>query len=312
MNYKWELKVDLKSCAGKKVLVAGGTGFIGRHFVSFLERNQIDTYVLTRQYRENTKYITYLNIDLHDKDRLNDVGEKIKFDKLIYLAANIPLANAKKETYQDAVDSTLIPFVNFCTAFVKEGSKLIYASSVDVLGNYSEEQYSEEAQPGVATPYGLAKYCGEFYAKDICAKTGAECLMYRFAQVYGPKEPIVRIIPILKNAILTNTKFEIWTDGTEKRRFLYVDDAVQSLVLGMTSDATGIYNIAGEEVITMVELVQLMESVFKKKLNYKILHKVPGVDNVPGIQKAKHDLLFQPEVSMQQGMEKVKEGENCE
>lgn len=312
MNYKWQSVVEIQRLVGKKVLIAGGTGFIGKRLVHYLEKNEIETYVITRQKLTDKKYVTYLNIDLHDKDKLEKISEELKFDVLVYLAANIPTADAKKETYQDSLDSTLIPFVNFCTAFVNENSRLIYASSVDVLGNCAKEEYTENMLPSVATPYGLAKYCGEFYAKNMCAKAGAKCLIYRFAQVYGPNEPIVRIIPILKNALLLHDKFEIWTSGTEKRRFLYVDDAVQALALGITGEFEGIYNIAGEEVITMLELVQLMESVFEEKLDYDVLNKVRGIDNIPSINKAKSELGFMPEVSMKRGLVNVKGGEGFE
>lgn len=308
MNYKWEDSIQLETLKNQKVLVAGGTGFIGKRFIEYLEKNEIETYVISRRKLEDKKYITYLNADLNDKEVLNLLGKKYKFDKLVYLAANIPLANAKKETYQDAVDSTLIPFVNFCTAFVHENCKLIYASSVDVLGNCNVNNYTEEVKPNVATPYGLAKYCGEFYATAICSKIGAKCLMYRFSQVYGPKEPVVRVIPILVNAIVNEKPFEIWTDGHEKRRFLYVDDAVQSLALGLTKDIVGVYNIAGEEIITMIDLVTKIENVFEKKLDYKILSKVVGNDNVPDIIKAKTELGYLPEVDMNFGIEMVKDG----
>lgn len=309
MNYEWENKLKKGFFAGRKILIAGGTGFIGSRVVSFFEKHEIQVHVLTRKIHSDSKFVKYLQADLSDRDILKKYAIQVDFDYLIYLAANIPLAGEKKESYLDAENSTLKPFINFCSEFVCEGSKLIYVSSVDVLGRCDIYEYGEGVLPKSTTPYGLAKYCGELYAQNICEKIKAKCLIYRFAQVYGSKEPIVRIIPIIKKALLTGDKFEIWTDGEEKRRFLYVDDAVQAIFLGLLTDVTGIYNVAGAEVISIINLIKLMENVFNKTLNYQILHKVVGISNVPGIKKAENEIGFRPEVSMFEGVSVIrKEG----
>lgn len=303
MNYEWENKFDWNLLKNKKILVAGGTGFIGKRLIYFFEKHKIEAYVITRQQLTDTDYVKYLNADLSDIEQINRFAENDFYDILIYMAANIPLSGEKKESYFDASQSTLMPFINFCTAYVNNKCKLIYISSVDVLGACGEYEFDEEVLPNVTTPYGLAKYCGEFYAKNICAKENADYLILRFAQVYGPDEPIVRIIPIIKNAILNKKRFELWTDGSEKRRFLYVDDAVQAIICGINSNETGIFNIAGNEVISMAELVTLMEKSFGINLNYDILNKISGVDNIPDIKKAIEKLNFMPEISLKNGMD---------
>ena len=229
MNYKWEEKVNWDCLRNKKILIAGGTGFIGKNVIRFFEKHGICSTVLTRSRREKSCFTDYQMCDLRNQAALEEVAGK--YDILIYLAANIPLRDSKKESYADAMESTLVPFINCASAFVQEGVRLIYASSVDVLGACNIFEFTEKEVPGIATPYGLAKYCGEFYARDICASSNAECVILRFAQVYGPNEPIVRIIPIIREAILNDGKFDIWTDGKERRRFLYVDDAVQSIII---------------------------------------------------------------------------------
>lgn len=305
MNYKWENRIEWDNLRSKKILIAGGTGFIGQRVVKILEGHDICSTVLTRKKRENTKFTEYKVADLSDKASLENIIDE--YDILVYLAANIPLRGSKRENYQDALWTTLVPFVNFLTAFVHKGSRLVYASSVDALGICDIYEYKEDALIGVSTPYGLAKYCGEFYARNICATSGAECIMLRLAQVYGPDEPMIRIIPIIRDAISNDKKFEIWTDGSEKRRFLYVDDAVQAIVIGMDNAPQGVYNIAGNEVVSMKRLVELMIDIFEKNFSYTILNKIKGVDNVPGIDLANDVLNFSPEVGLRDGLKAVKE-----
>lgn len=304
MSYKWEDRIDWDNLRGKRILVAGGTGFIGQNLIRFLENHKIYSTVLTRRERKGTRFTDYKVCDLCKKSSLEDIAKK--YDVLVYLAANIPLRGSKKENYIEAAESTLIPFVNFATVFVREGTKLIYVSSVDILGSCDTYEFTEEEIPGVATPYGLAKYCSEFYAKDICTANNAECIILRFAQVYGPNEPIVRVIPIIKDAILNNKKFDIWTNGQERRRFLYVDDAVQSILICMDPVPEGIYNIAGNDIISLSQLIEMMIDVFGKSFEYNVLNKVSGVDNIPGIRKAINVLKFVPEVDFRDGLYTVK------
>lgn len=294
----------------KNMLIAGGTGFIGRRLVKQLSTLGVNVFVLTRNDRDNDGNITYLKGNLQDISSLEKY-KSTKFDVCVYMAANIPEVGAKKETYLDAKNSTLDPLVNFCECFVNDIGKFVYISSIDVLGACEENYYDENVKPNVATPYGLAKYCGEFYAKAYSSQNSVPLTMLRFSQVYGPNEPIVRIIPIMKNALCQNKKFSIYSDGAEKRRFLFVDDAVEAIMCAIKSDKDGLFNIAGKEVCSILGLAHYMEKVFNKKMDLDILNKIVGKDNVPSIEKAEAELNFVPKYSMEDGLLKIKEEENA-
>lgn len=294
----------------KSILIAGGTGFIGKGLVNQLSSAGANVYVLTRRDKDNDGNITYLKGDLQDIQTLEQY-KSIKFDVCVYMAANIPEVGAKKETYLDAKYSTLDPLVNYCECFVNNISKFVYISSIDVLGVCETNFYDENVEPNIATPYGLAKYCGEFYAKAYTSQNTIPLTTLRFSQVYGPNEPIVRIIPIMKNALCNNKKFSIYSDGAEKRRFLFVDDAVESIICAIVSEQEGLYNIAGKEVCSILELARYMEAVFEKKMDLDILNKTKGKDNIPSIEKAEVELGFSPKYSIRDGLLKIKEEENA-
>lgn len=116
--------------------------------------------------------------------------------------------------------------MNFCDVFFSRTKNFVYVSSIDVLGSCGKTEYTEEETLHNPTPYGIAKYCGELYTKLMCDSLTLPYRILRFSQVYGSNEPVVRIILILKAALLSRKEFSLFMYGDEKRRFLYIDDAI--------------------------------------------------------------------------------------
>lgn len=309
MKCEWLSDIDTKNLREKTFLIAGGTGFIGTRCVELLEKIGCKITVLTRNLKNNTDNIFYKKADLTDLESLKNLNIDEVFDYAIYMAANIPLAGAKKETYLEAKKTTLDPFVNFCDAFLGKIKSFVYISSIDVMGSYEKPYYTEDDSINNPTPYGLAKFCGEFYTEVMCKNHNIPYTILRFSQVYGPNEPIVRIIPILKNSLLNNKEFNLYTYGDEKRRFLFIDDAVQAILRACIIKEQGIFNIAGKDEVSMQELISIMEEVFDKKLDLHILNKIRGVSNIPSIEKAEKQLGFCPNFSVIKGMKVIREEE---
>lgn len=306
MLYNWHKIVENAVWSNKKIIIAGGTGFIGKRVVSLLISLNAQVFVITRNKNISGKNITYLNVDLNNKSELERYRGKEKFDMAIYLAAKIPFLNGKKESYVEAKYSTFDPLINFCDCFIQDTKKFVFASSIDAAGICEIPEYGEEISSYNVSAYGLAKYCGELYAKKICEENSCRCIILRFSQVYGLDEPEIKIIPMLKRALNSGTEFRLFTDGKERRKYLYVDDAVQAIFRSLLSDETGTYNIAGKEAISMNELIKLMEEIWRKKLFLNRLNRKKGKNNLPGIQKAQKELEFQPEVSIEQGLRLIK------
>ena len=311
MRCEWLTDESYRKLRGKKVLIAGGTGFIGNRAVEILGKLGLDVYIISRRHYENQNNINYIKADLNDRDSLMNKLEGIHFDYCVYMAANIPLRGSKKEDYYDAKISTFDPFINFCEAFLNKCSQFTYISSIDVLGGCGTINYCEDAPIRVATPYGLAKYIGEFYTKNICGVNNIPYSILRFSQVYGPNEPIVRIIPIIKKAMLEGSKFTLVTNGEEKRRFLFIDDAVKAIVNSLLFSKNEIYNIAGPDEISMRDLILLIEKIWNQKINFEIKDEVKGEDNVPSISKAEQSIKYVPDVDIEEGLRIIMEVEKC-
>lgn len=292
----------------KKVLITGGTGFIGSHVVRKLVRLGYECVVFTRRDIDDLEKVRYVKLDIAETSR--DVADRVmgqegKAEAIIYLAANIPLIGQPKESYLDAKHSTLDPLVSFCQHFAPYAQKFVYASSIDVMGVPEVQNYDESCSPSPATPYGLAKYCGEFYVNSICRQLGIKATILRFSQVYGYNEPLVRVIPILLQALRTNGQFYKFTTGNEKRRFLYVSDAADAVYRALESDNTGVYNVAGKSVDSINDLISMAEGIYNKNLDVVIKGEHIAYDNVPSILKAESGLGFSPQYSLEDGIKEI-------
>lgn len=311
MKCEWIVCEEYSSFKGKNILIAGGTGFIGKRATSIFRSLGLNVYIVSRKKQNHIEGVFYELGDLNSLNCLVDLFPGISFDYAVYMAANIPLRGEKKETYFDAKQSTFDPFINFCEAFLSRVKRFVYISSIDVYGGCSSYEYNEQAEIKVATPYGLAKYIGELYTRDLCETMRIPFSILRFSQVYGPNEPLVRIIPLIRHSMVEKTPFTLFTDGTEKRRFLFVDDAIKAIVHGLLYANSGVYNISGPEIITMQNLVKLIETTWNMSVNLTIKGVVRGEDNVPSYDKAQKEICFNPDISMAEGMLIIKEEEEC-
>lgn len=301
--------MNLDNLKNKKILITGGTGFIGKRAVNILSQFGAVCYVITRRDIPDTDNIHYIKMDLSSSDTVqyedlfNKYGE---FDAAIYMAANIPVIGQKKETYAEAVSSTLIPLVQFAQNVCGRIKNFVYTSTIDIVGVPEKINYTEDCELNAFTPYGLAKLSGEFYMRRIAAATGTVLKRLRFSQVYGPNEPIVRIIPILLDAVKNDKCFKLYGTGNEKRRFLYVDDAVQAIVKAVEYPESDVFNIAGASNDSILDLINISQKVYNKKLNIeKINVDCKTFDNIPDITKAEKLLGFVPEFTLEKGIEKI-------
>lgn len=293
----------------KKILVTGGTGFVGRQTVADLTAAGAETVVLTRRALPASGQTRFVTCDLKTataEDYQKILAEYGPFDAVLYMAANIPVIGQKKENWAEALDSTLVPLVRFAQSVTGQVKKFVYISSIDVVGVPDRAGYDESCPTPPFTPYGAAKLAGELYLKSLCALSKTAFTALRFAQVYGPREPLLRVIPILLNALETGQEFKLYGTGEEKRRFLYVKDASAAVQAALASEATGIFNIAGKGEATLLSVIAAAEQISGKKLRISRVDTAAATfDNVPDTQKAARVLGFEPRYSLEEGLKEI-------
>ena len=232
-------------------LVTGGAGFIGSHIVDeLIGRNQevivIDNLSTGFEININEKAIFY-NVDISRSKDINNIFKKHNIDFVIHQAAKINL-NVKLEDPIIDINSSIINTINLLKCCVDyEIKKFIYASSVAVYGRPKKLPVSEKDSLSPIYSYGIVKKCVEDYIKYFNAEYGINYAILRYANVFGPRQPIfgeVGLIAIYTKNIIDQKPLIIFGDGEHLRDYIYIDDAVYFTLLTIFQADNHIYNVA--------------------------------------------------------------------
>lgn len=306
-------KIADNNFKNKKVLVTGGTGFIGRVLVDALLGDGARVMCLSRHPRHSKiKKLKYIKCDLGRIGKRQGralVGRIGKVDMIVYLAASIPPVARGKETMLEAKANNLDTFVNFLDIFGGLSDMFVLTSSIDVYGYPRINYFSESAPVAPQTSYAVAKLCAEKYLEYYCSWQNKDYNILRLAQVYGPCEPLVRVTPIIIDALRRDREFVLSGGGRDKRRLLYMDDAVLAIKKAMLAPRNDIFNIAGREDLSISDIIKETEKVFHRRLKLKIVEgRKKPVNILPDFSKAKKQLGFYPSVTLRRGMRLIVAG----
>lgn len=293
------------------VLVTGGTGLVGRSLIPQLLANGVTVICLTRNPRKykSTRQLKYVKCDLSSFADVRRVSSKLKQTKIktaYYLAANIPPLSAKKETVFEAQRTTLAPFLSFLEAFGDDIEKIVFAGTIDIYGYPKKINFDESTKPNPATPYALAKFTCEEYLKHYCEIHDKSYVIVRFAQIFGSKEALVRVIPYIIDAARNNKPFTLYGNKQNKRKFLFAEDAAAALQQAAAYASNDTFHIAGREEIAVADVITVVEQIIGRPL--KINHKnqdAPLSHILPSTKKAKTELKFTPKYTFREAMKIV-------
>lgn len=291
---------------GKKILVTGGTGLIGSPTVKLLLSKGASVTCLTRVKRRSYhKKLTFVQHDLNTTHVPRSIAHK-SFDIGVYLAASIPPLDEPKESLDQAVNNTFKPLTVFLKQFGSQFKCIVFSSSIDVYGYPKSMNYHENTKLNPQTPYALAKHLSELYLEYFTQMNNIRLSVLRFAQVYGPNEQLVRVIPHILNAAKHGKPFKLYGNIRNRRKFLFSEDAAAAICRAAETDVGGVFHIAGSEVVTVGDILSIVERCTGKELQVEYARvKSPISHNVPSTRKAKRLLQFTPNATIYEGLKKT-------
>lgn len=269
---------------GKKILVTGGTGFIGSNLVSKLLLMDAEVIVSDIALQPHSLFIVNR---LHQKAKLiiSDVRikkdvislfEDNKPDYVIHLAAQAVVETAYKspvETLETNINGTINVLE---TARFMPSIKSIIVASTDKAYGKTEKTYSENFPLRGDHPYDVSKSAADLICQTYFKTYKTPVVITRFGNVYGEGDlHFDRIVPGICKSIIRNQTLEIRSDGKYVRDYLYVDDVVNGYIflLNQNSKVHGeAFNFSSGDKLSVLELIEKANKVTKSKIDYVILN----------------------------------------
>lgn len=247
-----------------KILVTGGSGFIGSHIVEHYQDLADEIRVLDNLrtgYRHNLDGLkhTFIEGSITDRKLVEEAVEGV--DYIFHLAAlvSVPESMAKPE---ECVDINVRGLLHVLEAAAASGAKkLVFASSAAVYGDNPVVPKLETMIPEPKSPYAITKLDGEYYLEMYQREGLLETAALRFFNVFGPRQDpkgaYAAAVPIFIEKAIRHEDILVFGDGGQTRDFIFVKDIVGALAFVVeTPGITGVYNAGYGGQITINDLAE--------------------------------------------------------
>jgi len=188
--------------------------------------------------------------------------------------------------------------------------KFILASTSSIYGLNAPMPTPEEAnsdhplQPYAASKKGAEAMCHAYHFLH-----GLDVTIFRFFTVYGPAGRPDMVMFRFCQWIAEGRPVHLNGDGEQTRGFTYVDDIARGTILGLKPVGYEIINLGGHEVISINEMISVLEELIGKKAKvvFHEAHKADMLSNWADVSKARRILGWEPQVSLREGMRRLVE-----
>ena len=245
-----------------RVLVTGGSGFIGSHVVDKLADAGYEPRIYDLQHsphHEPGSVDTAIG-DLFDTDALRAAMEDC--DAVVHLAAYADVGIVADQPVE-AEECNSRGTLAVLEAARATGTRVIYGSTIWVYGASGDGLIDEEAPLGLPDHlYTASKLAGEMYCTSYAELYDVPCTILRFGIPYGPRARPAAVIPIFVSKALKGEPLTIAGDGLQTRRFVYVEDLAEGVVASLVhGEENRVYNLAGDETVTIRELADVVSEL---------------------------------------------------
>jgi GDP-D-mannose 3', 5'-epimerase len=311
---------------GEKAVVCGAGGFIGGHLVQTLLANGVDVVRAVDikpldEWYQVSKDVQSLSLDLKDKDSCLKAahGATVVFQLAADMGGMGFIENNKALCMLSVLTNTHM----LMAARDKGVERFFYSSSACVYN--AEKQTNpnvvalkeEDAYPAMPEDgYGWEKLFSERMCRHFEEDYGLQCRVARYHNVYGPlgtwtggreKAPAAVCRKVIEARTSGKHEIEIWGDGKQTRSFMYIDDCTRGTEMITESDIREPLNLGSVELVTINQLVDIVEEIagVKLKRNYN-LSAPKGVngrnsDNT----KIQQELGWAPSIKLREGLAKT-------
>ena len=270
------------------ILVTGGAGFIGSHFVKRLINKGYNITVIDNLERGKLEFlpnnINFHKLDLRDYDSIKDIFKNQ--DCVVHLASKVGGIGTYLSKPYDVMSSNITIDSNVLKAVIENNiNKYFYASSAHIypksLQTTKDSPLINESQAYPADPelsYGWAKLIGELSVQSAIKEYSfLKAAIARFIGIYGPDQDFEletgSVIPVFSHRAIKypEVDFNVWGTGEETRSYCYIDDTLDCMELMIQKldelELVGPLNVGKEERVSIAEIADIVINISGKDIN---------------------------------------------
>ena len=307
-----------------KILVTGGAGFIGSACAAALLRRGDEVLILDsfepllygREIKEDNLdwvrsfgEVELVEADIRDSAALAELFAAHAFDVVLHLAA---VAGVRPSIQHPALyyDINVTGTANILAAARGAGvTRFVLASSSSVYGGNEKTPFAEtDSVEHPISPYAASKRALEIQSWTDWKLHGGDITCLRFFTVYGPRQRPEMAIHKFMRLMANGDSIPMFGDGSTGRDYTYIDDIVAGVLRSIDRpNGYRIYNLGGDEVIVLSDLIAAIGEVVGVEPNIERLPMQPG--DVPitnaDLTRSRAELDYQPQTDIRAGLSKM-------
>lgn len=302
----------------KRILITGGAGFIGSHLCEKLLQDDNNYVICLDNFYTGSKeniqnLISNPNFELIEHDITQPID--IKADEIYNLACPASPIHYQYNPIM-TMKTSVLGIINVLELAKKYNAKILQASTSEVYGDPTihpqDETYWGNVNPiGIRSCYDEGKRCAETLMIDYRRQHNVNIKIVRIFNTFGPNMALNdgRVVSNFIVQALKNEDITIYGEGNQTRSFCYVSDLVQGLIkmMNTSSEIIGPINLGNPLERTILNLAELILSKIntKSKIIFKDLPQDDPIKRKPDITLAKNVLNWQPQISIEEGLDKT-------
>jgi len=314
----------------KTLLVTGGCGFIGSHFVRLVLSKRPSWRVVNLDkltYAGHLEHLTDIEKGSSYRFVQGDISDRVLTSQLLQEEQPWAVVNFAAETHVDRSILDVSPFFKTNVLGIPvllEGvrqfgiERFVQISTDEVYGDAEgKDSFGEESRITPSNPYAASKAASDLFCQAYRRTYGLPVVIVRSSNNYGPFQFPEKLIPLIIHNALTGKDLPLYGDGSQRRDWIYVEDNCEAILRVLEQGTIGsIYNIATTEERSNLEVVRTLCRLLAEEagLNLQaVLGRIRMTEDRPGhdrryaikTQRILHELGWSPTVSFEEGLQRT-------
>ncbi len=263
------------------ILVMGGAGFLGTHLSHRLKEKGHNVIIidLKGKFKQiHTDLFSCYECDIRKYEEFDKIKKEQDSINVIYHLAAQTSGRISQEEPELDVDTNVKGTLNVCRfAKEKKVKKIIFTSSMATYGNYNDEILESFVQRPVSN-YGISKVCGEQYIRAY-NQYDMNYTIYRLFNLFGPGQNLANLKQGMASVFMTQSilsnNIKVTGSLDRYRDFIHVEDVVEALILGLSSNTDNeVYNVGSSKKVTVSQLIDSILEVNDKESSDFIIENI--------------------------------------